>query len=526
MLPRGTMYVLLVALSTPGWTSGCSDSKQQDKGKAAASLAELGVDDGASEGDSKEIEVTPDKDATLMLKTGAQVKIPKGAVSMKTRIEFARPADKDALKLIKTLDEKQTLISAPYVLKPHKTTFEKDVEVTLPIASGKKPSNLRVAWLEDENDTRWKLIGKPEIQADKATIKATHFSVFMLVDVEDGEDGGDAGGDSLGGSPGDVVFSSFPIDLADCPASGCTVRLQAMPYDGVFRSCDGPIDTATFDPATFDFAAACAERSPVTWETPFVYQNQSYDLDSQLEYCDDFSDERRFDANGRGAWVACDAGQTYVEPAGHYYGHILIDGVVYWYEVIPDDDYANVRVLEPTDTSDLFEQCQSVEPPRQRERCPEDIVLPFGPSGVGELPASLRGTDWIDCEARGTTNLAETCAWAVDPSEDTQDLIRFRPDGSYQKIYLVDRSYDYCHTPVGAVGSELRLALCDPDGYSYETFHATWEIRSLGGVNYLLLDDGDPEGPRVYVEPPASLAIPIDDDGPCAEVPVPSCILN
>ncbi len=154
-----------------------------DSGSGGAkSLKALGIDDGAALGESTEALVTEDEEAVLSLKTGAQVKIPQGAVTKDVTISLKRPADKEALALVKNLDRKQKIASAPYVITPHGTEFTQDVEVTLPVARGRDANKLKVVWLEDEDTKEWKTLGKPSVADGKATIKVKHFSVFALVE--------------------------------------------------------------------------------------------------------------------------------------------------------------------------------------------------------------------------------------------------------------------------------------------------------------------------------------------------------
>ncbi len=183
------------------------------------SLSELGVDDGASEGVSMSLEVTPDKDAVLELPTGAKLAVPKGAVDGAVTLSIARPKDAEALQFVKTVSSTDKVSSAPYVLTPHGTQFKKGVEVTLPVAKDRTSEKLVVAWLKDENDKEWKTLGKPKVKDGVATIEVDHFSVLVLLERDSAANGApsvmpgedlepdtlepvdDGFGNSLGGDP-------------------------------------------------------------------------------------------------------------------------------------------------------------------------------------------------------------------------------------------------------------------------------------------------------------------------------------
>jgi hypothetical protein len=172
--------------------AACSDT-----GSHAASLIELGVDDGASNGTAVHKTLAVGAEASIELSTGAKVRIPEGSTDKELTLLLKRPRDDEALGLVKTMKSGDKLASAPYVLTPHGSKFNKDVEVTLPIAKGRNVDKLKVAWLEDEDDTSWELIGAPEVDGDRATIKVKHFSVFALVESSGGSVGtGDSQQDS------------------------------------------------------------------------------------------------------------------------------------------------------------------------------------------------------------------------------------------------------------------------------------------------------------------------------------------
>jgi hypothetical protein len=210
-------------------------------GGGKSSLSNLGVDDGAAQGLQTSKVVDGSKDERLTLDTGAIVDVPAGAVTKNVKISVERPADSKALKLVENFKTPGRIVSAPYVLTPHGTTFKEDVKVTLPIG---KDSNkaLSVAWLSDEDDKQWKLLGAPKANnGDKATITLKHFSVLILVE-------GDEDLAPMEDEPGDVDAgaSDFdagvdqPPDAGGAPASDAAVRTDAAP------AADGGPNATTF----------------------------------------------------------------------------------------------------------------------------------------------------------------------------------------------------------------------------------------------------------------------------------------
>ncbi len=161
--------------------SGGDDKKAGDK-DVVDSLQDLGIDDGASEGATTSALVAVDKETTLSLKTGAEVKIAAGSTTKELTVTLTRPPDKEALTFIQSTDKK--LGSAPYVITPHRQVFDKRVEVTLPLAPQVNADKVQVVYLADEKDRDWKVVGKPQVSAGKAKILVDHFSVLMLVETE------------------------------------------------------------------------------------------------------------------------------------------------------------------------------------------------------------------------------------------------------------------------------------------------------------------------------------------------------
>lgn len=210
---------------------GLADSIRELK-----SLAELGVDDGASEGVSMALDVTPDEEAELALPTGAKLVVPKGAVDSKVTLSITRPKDAEALELVQSVSSKDKVSSAPYVLKPHGTQFKKGVEVTLPVAKNRDSEKLVVAWLEDEKDTQWKTLGKPEVKGGVAKIAIDHFSVLVLLErTSDGAGGGAEPGDEDGpsgdgegpGPGGEGRFDAGVGSVEEKPDAGGSNRADA-----------------------------------------------------------------------------------------------------------------------------------------------------------------------------------------------------------------------------------------------------------------------------------------------------------
>jgi hypothetical protein len=187
--------------------SACSDG---DGG--ASSLAGLGIDDGASLGLKKTETVSADKGASIDLDTGAKVDIPAGAVTKGLKVSMERPADGKALDMVNRLPKvADRIASAPYVLTPHGTKFQKNVTVTLPLSKG-EAREVSVAWLEDEDDKDWKVLSAAEVEGGKAVVKLNHFSVLLLIEDSSGLVQLDAG---TGPDEGDASAETRDADTPD-----------------------------------------------------------------------------------------------------------------------------------------------------------------------------------------------------------------------------------------------------------------------------------------------------------------------
>jgi len=177
----------------------------------AAAAAACSDDEGGGGGavEAAFAKVTGAVDVTVAVRSGATVRIPAGAVDRTITVRLEQPAVETARTLLgrlTTLNSTYSAASAPYIVTPHRQQFSKQVEIELPIASGRSAKAVRMAWLEDENDTSWELLDPPEIVGERARVKLTHFSVLALVDI--GEDGAvpgpglDAGPDAAVGDAG------------------------------------------------------------------------------------------------------------------------------------------------------------------------------------------------------------------------------------------------------------------------------------------------------------------------------------
>lgn len=155
-------------------------SESEDDGPL---VGPLGIDDGASEGMAKSALVKGDREVTIALKTGASVIVPMGAVTKPVALGIQRPRDSDAMALVATIGRDRKLASAPYIVTPHGTQFEKDVKVTLPVATAAAGKRIEVAWLSDEVDRNWKIIGPASEVDKKVVVPIKHFSVFVLLYV-------------------------------------------------------------------------------------------------------------------------------------------------------------------------------------------------------------------------------------------------------------------------------------------------------------------------------------------------------
>lgn len=225
--PRSTVCVrTLVPVFLVLCLGACSGSDGERGGKD--SLVALGIDDGASMGETQSALVKASDETTLVLKTGARLSVPEGAVDDDVEISMKRPRDEEALPLVKMIRPEYKAVSAPYVVKPHGQSFNKDVELSLPVGKG-KPERLEVAYLEDEDDTSWEIHGKPKLSDGEAKVAVKHFSVYVLLErVEDDE--------SDAGPAPEPEFDAGAMDAGDeVPDAGpdTATRDAALP-DGSF----------------------------------------------------------------------------------------------------------------------------------------------------------------------------------------------------------------------------------------------------------------------------------------------------
>lgn len=534
---------LIGALSMLGCDSGSE--------KAPKSLAELGIDDGASAGIETSAVVTGEEDVVMELATGARVKVPQGAVDKELTLGLKRPADPEALALIKSLPSKNKVASAPYVVTPHGTKFKVEVEVTLPVAKDRDGDKLKVVWLEDEKDTHWKELSIPQVNGKKAVVRVDHFSVLLLVEGENtlgapqpgqdeddedastggtnapGEDNRDAGAAHPDAGPGEVdlgdrpMLTAFPLDLTtQCPAGGCTIDFEPL-EDGVWLDCVNGEPIPDFDLETFDFVQACAEA---TASSKFVHAGQT--KRAELDFCDTWTEA--FDNEGRLWEFGCS--DTYVGMGLDDRSLRGADGRLYQYDYDDCEGTCSaslwVSVLDPADTTERDAQCATAAE-LYDDTCAIPVALPFGPAGVGAAaPAALTSTLWIRCDG-SAVNPQESCAAVLaDPmSQDYLRVARFKQNGTLDEITYDeygDGWYAYCGVRAGVTGDRLRVFWCGED--AIEVDEITWEVQRIGGVDYLIWDDGDSDGPDVWVAAPGSLSLP--DPDPCIGVEPASCVLH
>lgn len=225
-----TTWALVLGGTLWACSSGGSD-------KPSSSLADLGIADGAEKGLLSRVEVDGTMDVKLPLRTGAELQIPKGAVADRLTIGIERPADDKALALIQKLERPGGVVSAPYVLTPHGTKFLRDVTVTLPV-SKMGDRNLQVAYLEDEKDQDWEIIGVPTSSGKQASIELGHFSVLVLIESE---------------GPAPEVDAASEIDAAVAPEVDAGVDAAEPPDARVEPDASVDIDGSIVD-ASFDAA--------------------------------------------------------------------------------------------------------------------------------------------------------------------------------------------------------------------------------------------------------------------------------
>lgn len=220
----------------------------------------IGVDDGASKGAFKSQLVDGSKDVRIELKTGAAVTLPEDAVESEVEIGLRRPDDEKAISLVKSLKDYQAIVSAPYVLTPHGTKFREPVSIELPITK-QTDKKLVVGWLENEGDTKWKMLGVPVVKDGIAKLDIDHFSVVILLEEDranlaDGDAGDSASDASAVNDKNDsgarLDDGQGPTATADAGRAGSAfdaggpISIPVMTFDAGFPVFDKDAGAAPF----------------------------------------------------------------------------------------------------------------------------------------------------------------------------------------------------------------------------------------------------------------------------------------
>jgi hypothetical protein len=169
---------LIAALVITAGVVACSSDEPGGGGE------QLGIEDGAGAGVAKTFKVDGSVQKTLTLDTGASLTVPKGALDREVTIGVERPSDEKAVELVKSLKSVKSVASAPYVLTPHGTKFNSAVTLALPISKN-ADRKLVVGWLEDEEDTDWKVLADAKVESGVVKVNLTHFSVVVVLDAEE-----------------------------------------------------------------------------------------------------------------------------------------------------------------------------------------------------------------------------------------------------------------------------------------------------------------------------------------------------
>lgn len=222
----------------------------------------LVVDDGLTGGEAVSKVVKRDEEATLTLRNGASVYVPKGAVMDRLTVGLERPKDERAARLIEPLEKSERrLASAPHILTPHGAKFDAEVTVTLPIAKESRDGPVEVHYLDDEDDREWKLVAQARGDGETATIRLAHFSVVVLVESEESAQD-DA---SVMATPSDAS-----VDAAEMDASA---PVDASPTDGALVVADAG-DAELVEPE--GGSSGCAEIGVPTQRVgPCLYRTQN-----------------------------------------------------------------------------------------------------------------------------------------------------------------------------------------------------------------------------------------------------------
>jgi hypothetical protein len=300
----------------------CGDS---EPGGDVLAGAPLGIDDGASRGEARVVLARADRSATIELSTGARVFVPAGAVTRAMMLRIERPADSEALGLVASIGKQRKLASAPYIVTPHGTVFEKDIALTLPVANAAAGKRVQVAWLENEHDKNWKVLGPAMAAADKkVVVPIKHFSVLVLLEEDTSVSELDAGSD-------------VPVDGATAEASASGGEAAVAREDAAFQD-DAGVVVDGGGQLPLDASIATRDAAPDAVADGSVGA-QSYEaqLLARLRECKLVSREGEFHFDPRVATQAerCELGCFLSEPcadlAGEFCGATMSDAkLVCW----------------------------------------------------------------------------------------------------------------------------------------------------------------------------------------------------
>lgn len=214
-----------------------------------------------------------------------------------------------------------------------------------------------------------------------------------------------------GSGPDRPVLSELPVDFrSQCPAAGCTLKLQTPDISGVWSYC-GSHQLPAFDPSTFDFGAACAGAIK---EYPVLPRPDSEDnvyfADHGLEYTwgenSSYCTIESLFLTSKSELVIPDCSRGVSEVTGLYFDHAgpLLrngpDGSVYRYIAVSSAATASVSpvLLATADTPSLAAACIAEPSTHFDRRCATDgVTFPFGPSGVGTPPDDRLARTWLLC---------------------------------------------------------------------------------------------------------------------------------
>ena len=176
----------------------------------------------------------------VSLGTQATVRVPAGALGSAVQISVAR-ADPAQLP---ALPAGTSLASDVFAFTPHGTVFS--TPVTVELALNRTAGTLRVARLDDPDDTTWEVGAVVTVSGSRGTFQTDRFSYYGLVEADAAETSDGGGSPSDGGTwDGGVLSADGGMADAGAPQSdGGATDAGAPPSDAGPEDAGAPPECA------------------------------------------------------------------------------------------------------------------------------------------------------------------------------------------------------------------------------------------------------------------------------------------